>query len=166
MTADQALERAKAVLNIQDVWMHQSYAWMAKDFDPKFSDVELIGAQHKHVVARATFAEVTDGQQHAPYLYRVYIDLGMRLVQVEENTDAANEGDTDQPHVLASVEATLVAEYRTAEDPGEDALNAFAARNASYHVWPFWREYVVSQCDRMRLPRVMIPTMHLKHSAQ
>ena len=155
MTADQALERAKAVLDIQDVWLHQSSAWMAKDFDPKFSEIEHIGVQYKHVVARATFAEVTDGEQQAPYLYRVYIDLGMRIVSKEANP----------PNALASVEATLVAEYQTSEDPGEDALNAFAARNASHHVWPFWREYVVSQCDRMRLPRVMVPTMHLKHTA-
>jgi hypothetical protein len=29
--------------------------------------------------------------------------------------------------------------------------------NASFHLWPFWREYVVSQCNRMNLPKISIP---------
>ena len=164
MTADEALERAKAALRIQDVWMRDARAWMAAEFDPQFSNVERLGVQHKHVVAHATLGEVTDGDQQTPYLYRVYLELGMRLVPTDESP-SADQAASDTLNPLATIEATLVAEYGTQEDPGEEALNAFATRNASYHVWPFWREYVVSQCDRMRLPRVMIPTMHLNQTA-
>jgi hypothetical protein len=165
MTADQALERAKAALRIQDVWMRQSNSWMAEEFDPKFSDDDRVGVQHKHVIARATFAQITNGEQQVPYLYRVYIDFGIRLVALIGDAEPASETAVDAFPVLANIEATLVAEYTTEEDPGADALDAFAARNASYHAWPFWREYVVSQCDRMRLPRVVIPTMHLAPTA-
>lgn len=64
-----------------------------------------------------------------------------------------------KPAVLARIEATMVGEYHTPEDPGKEALDVFAAGNAGYHVWPFWREYLVSQSERMRLPRAFVPTV-------
>jgi len=30
-------------------------------------------------------------------------------------------------------------------------------RTASFHIWPFWREFVISQCNRMNLPRAVLP---------
>ena len=42
-------------------------------------------------------------------------------------------------------------------NPGQDALEHFALRNASFHVWPYWREYLANQCRRMNLPPVMLP---------
>ena len=56
-----------------------------------------------------------------------------------------------------SLESTYVAEYLSEKDPGQNALKAFALRNASYHVWPFWREFLASQCARMNLPKVSLP---------
>jgi hypothetical protein len=43
----------------------------------------------------------------------------------------------------------------------KDCLNEFALRNASYHVWPYWRELLMSQCARMHLPRLVMPTMQV-----
>jgi hypothetical protein len=160
--SDMALETAKKCLRIQDVWLHQSLAWMAEDFDPKFPQAGHYIAQHKHHVARATFGELTDDDTpQAGYLFRVYLDLGLRLLPAESGVSPDDDTTTHDSGVAASIEATFVAEYVSAVDPGEAAINAFALRNASYHVWPFWREFVVNHCERMRLPRVMIPTMSL-----
>jgi len=152
---NQALERAEQCLKIRDVWMQLANAWIAEDCDPKFSSFQNTEAQFKHAVSRATLAEITSAKTindpKTLYLFRVYFNLGMRIVSEKDKN----------PAVLAQIEATMVAEYHTPEDPGKEALDMFAAGNAAYHVWPFWREYLVSQCERMRLPRVFIPTVHL-----
>ena len=73
----------------------------------------------------------------------------------------AKPREDHEPEVLACIEATFIAEYRYDEELDEKGLGEFAHRNAGYHIWPFWREYLVSQCDRMRLPRVIVPTMRV-----
>lgn len=55
----------------------------------------------------------------------------------------------------------MVAEYRMTEDPGKDSLKAFALRNASHHVWPYWREYLMGQSLRMNLPKLILPAVQL-----
>jgi hypothetical protein len=159
---DQPLERAKQCLKIRDVWMLNANSWIADGYDPKYSSLQKIGAQFKHAVSRATLAEITPASTNVEpkelYLFRVYLNLGMRIVSEK---DKASEELNKNPSILAQIEAVMVAEYHTAEDPGKEALDVFAAGNAGYHVWPFWREYLVSQCERMRLPRVVIPTMQL-----
>jgi len=60
---------------------------------------------------------------------------------------------------MACTVATFVAEYRCYQELNEEALRVFSQRNAAYYIWPFWREYLVSQCDHLRLPRVLVPTM-------
>lgn len=156
-----ALEQAKKCLQIRDVWMNRSRAWIAEGFDPKYSRVKSVSAQFKHGVSRYTFSEVTDkGKQEGRFLFRVYLDLGMRLTRMHPDQHPENKTEQDaEDMVLAQIETVMVAEYLTDTDPGQEALEAFAAQNASYHAWPFWREYLVSQCERMRLPKVMIPTM-------
>lgn len=160
--SDAALNAAKECLQIQDVWLHQTQAWIEKGFDPKYPQAERYIAQHKHRVARATFGELTnDDKSQAGYLFRVYLDLGLRLLPASADSVTGDKALTEDTEVSATIEATFVAEYISAVDPGEEAIHAFAIRNASYHVWPFWREFVANQCERMRLPRVMIPTMSL-----
>lgn len=157
------LDWAKDCLHIHDIWLQSSNAWIGEEFDPKFSNIHEISAQFKHGVSRSTFSEVTDHEGENSYLFRVYLEIGLRLIPGSEPR-ATNSKKDSHPHVLAQIEATMVAEYSCREDPGQEALDAFASQNAGYHVWPFWREYLVSQCERMRLPKVFIPTMQLPQS--
>ena len=46
----------------------------------------------------------------------------------------------------------------------DDSLKAFALNNASYHIWPFWREYLMSMCNRMNLPKIAVPTFQVKNN--
>ncbi|HKL50644.1 MAG TPA: hypothetical protein VJ908_05710 [Wenzhouxiangellaceae bacterium] len=59
--------------------------------------------------------------------------------------------------VLAVIEASYIVDYRCDENPCQEALDAFAQNNASFHVWPFWREFVASQANRMNLPKPTLP---------
>jgi hypothetical protein len=158
------LQQAIQCLQIRDVLMRQSQAFVSDDFDPKYDDgADNLEVQLKHAVTRSEVLEVKNSEQ-TQHIFRVFVDLGARWVEaaLEEQGDA---GETaHEPHVKAQIEATLIAEYALKEDPGKEALDAFALKNASYHVWPYWREYLSSQCQRMGLPKVVVPTIQIAHN--
>ena len=64
------------------------------------------------------------------------------------------------------IEAEFVAEYAMGEQLEKDCLDEFALRNASYHVWPYWRELLMSQCTRMHLPRLVMPTTQVAQNSE
>lgn len=157
------IQAAIDCLRIHGVSVRQSSAWLAEDHDPRFSPVEACQPQFKHLVERSYLMEVREADT-SYYVFRVFIGLGLRLLPaapvqeaIDQEQDEAGEAEGDG--VLAQIEATFVVDYDTDTDPGPEALEAFAKQNASYHVWPYWREFVSNQCARMDLPRVVIPTI-------
>ena len=141
-----SLQQAIESLQIDDVYLKATRAQCLDDFDPKFADVQTeLQAQQMHAVRRSEVIQVEgDGQ-----LLRVYIRLGTRWIKPLEN---------DEPEVKAFIEADFIAEYLITTPLEQASIDEFALKNASYHVWPYWREFLSSQCERMRLPRVVMPT--------
>lgn len=141
-----SLQLAIETLHINDVYLKFTRAQCIDDFAPKFADVQTeLQVQQLHAVRRSEVIQVEgDGQ-----LLRVYIRLGTRWIMPREG---------DDPEVKAFVEADFIAEYRMAAPLEPASIDEFALKNASYHVWPYWREFLTSQCERLRLPRVVLPT--------
>lgn len=141
-----SLQQAIDGLVIHDVYVKSCQAQCADDFDPKSTQLDALLVQQMHVVHRSEWVEIDgDGQ-----LVRIYIRLGTRWVSPEED----NEQD-----IKAFIEADFIAEYQVNQALEQDAIDEFALKNASYHVWPYWRELLSSHCERLRLPRVMLPTV-------
>ena len=176
--SDDALQKAKDSLQIADVWQHQATAFISDDLQASASFPDTFELLFKHLIARTLWGKA-DGDDDGPFVFRVHIELGVRYVDAggsESNKQAAGASPDDQQEsspddsgeagALAQIEATYVAEYRTTEELPEDALKAFAFRNASYHVWPFWREFLASQCNRMNLPRVSLPLQSIAQLAR
>ena len=158
-----ALQSAIDALSIEDVSFRSISSSLAEGFEPKFDpDVEELQVDLKHAVRGYEVVEVRrhsddNGQQ----LFRVLVDLGVRwsrLIESGKTTGEADERSNSASDQLALIEALAVAEYAMDASPGDEALEQFALRNASFHVWPYWREYVSSQCYRMNLPRFLLPT--------
>ncbi len=146
------LQQAIDSLQIQDVYLRWTKSECLAGFRPKYGDLSSLLLQHMHVVRQAEVFEVDgDGQ-----LLQVLILLGARWV-----VPSKQEGG--EPEVKALIEAEFIAEYRGAEGVAQACIDEFAQRNASFHVWPYWREYLAAQTERMRLPRVVVPTMQLPH---
>ncbi|SBT04737.1 conserved hypothetical protein [Candidatus Accumulibacter aalborgensis] len=155
------LQHAVECLQIRDVLIHDSEAFIAEDFDPKYgAGVDGLQIQLKHMVSHSQVLEVEDGEQ-TQQLFRVFIQLGARWVEAAPREQGGGEGTVAEEQVKAQIEATLIAEYALTDHPGKEALDAFALKNASYHVWPYWREYLSSQCQRMGLPKVVVPTIQV-----
>jgi len=152
---NEPLERAKRGLQFEDISQAKVEAWLEGKFDPRFnSGVQNYQLQLKHHVIESNLIEIKDSDQ--PFdIFRVYIDVGARLVFSD---------DKREEHPIGQIEAAYRVDYRVT-DPAliEDkvALDAFALKNASYHLWPYWREYVMSQSLRMNLPKIALPVrMH------
>lgn len=150
------LQSAIDSLQIEDVYLHSSQAACVNDFDPKyFSDFDSLAVQQMQIVRGNSLVEIEVGKQ----LLRVFVLLGTRWVQADED----HQVDADEPTVCAFIEAEFVAEYVLTSALEQASIDEFAQKNASYHVWPYWRELLASHCERMRLPRLTVPAIQLTH---
>jgi len=154
------LQKAIDCLRIRDVYLRSSSSYLVEDFDPKYSpEVNDLAVQFKHVVTRGEVLALKEEDADIRF-FRLYIDLGARWVVLPESTsENGSDQSDDEADVKAVIEATFLAEYSIEDEPGQDALNAFALKNGSYHVWPYWREYLMNQCMRMNLPKIALPTV-------
>lgn len=142
------LQKAIDKLRIHDVYQRSSISQCVNGFEPKYDpDIEKLVTQTKHTVEQTQLAMIDERQ----WLVRVFIELGVRLVDPSiEDEDKA---------VRAFIEAEFVAEYTIDEKLDQSCIDEYALKNASFHVWPYWREYLMSQCTRMHLPRLVLPTV-------
>jgi hypothetical protein len=147
------LQRAIDGLAIRDVYLRELRASCFNNFDPKYAgNTDQLEMQSMHMVRRS---EVVDLEGESHQVFRVLIRFGVRWVdpeKLEQDEKAA---------IKALVEAEFIAEYDITEQMPQECLDEFALKNAIYHVWPYWREQLMSQCDRMHLPRVVLPTMQV-----
>ena len=153
------LQKVKDSLSILDVYMTATEAYCADDFDPKRYNPDDINYQFKHLVTGSQKARFKDPGVDGEALFKVFIEVGCRFVPKKEVAEGKEE-----PIILAKIDATMVAEYVLSDaELDEDSLKVFALSNASYHVWPFWREYLMNMCTRMNLPKVAVPTFQVKN---
>ncbi len=154
------LQKAIDSLRIRDVYLRRSSSYLADDFDPKYSpEANALAVQFKHVVTRGEVLALKEDDADIR-IFRVYINLGTRWVVFPESTSEDGSGESDdETDVKAVIEAIFLAEYLIENEPGKDALDAFALKNASYHIWPYWREYLMNQCMRMNLSKIALPTV-------
>lgn len=141
--------------------MRSSEARLHDDFEPKYEDAESLELQHKHIVTHSTTTLVErDNGDESFQLFRVYVELGTRWLSAEANEGSGRDPNRDSDdQVKATIEAVMMAEYLMKTNLDPDCLNEFALKNASYHIWPYWREFLTSQSSRMNLPRLVLPMM-------
>ncbi|PJF38109.1 MAG: preprotein translocase subunit SecB, partial [Phototrophicales bacterium] len=152
-----ALNKAIKSLVIQDVYLRNSSSIVAEGFEPKYQDKNtsyLI--QFKHLVEKTEVLELQDNEGLPQQLMRVFVQVGCRLLN-PNNDDGAEAASRVDDDYLVQIEAQYIAEYMMTEPLEQEAIDAFALENVSYHVWPYWRDYLTSLCLRMNLPKIMLP---------
>ena len=156
---NESLQKAIECLKIHDVYLRSSEATLTDGFEPKYeTDLDALEVQFKHLVSHSNVLLLEEDGESKLQLFRVFVELGARWVESTEQ----KSGDDDS--FKAQIEAVMVAEYLMKEDPGKEALKEFALRNASYHIWPYWREYLTTQCMRMNLPKLVMPTVQFANN--
>ncbi len=153
------LQKAIECLRIQDVYLRNSQGDLMEGFDPKYSpEANDLAVQFKHVVTCGEVLQLQEDEKEVT-LFRVHIDLGARWVVLPEPKVEGGSEEKEEENIKAVIEATFLAEYLIEGEPGQKALDEFALKNASYHVWPYWREFLMSQSMRMNLPKVALPAV-------
>lgn len=144
------LQKAIDNLSIQDVYVRDQVASCLRDFDPKYAaELEHLTVQQMHLVKQANVVELNDENR----LLRVFVRLGARWVDPEE--------ENEELSIRAVIEAEFIAEYQMTDTLEQACIDEFSLKNVSYHIWPYWRELLSSQCARMHLPRLILPTVQL-----
>jgi len=144
------LQKAIDNLSIQDVYVRDQVASCLGDFDPKYAaELEHLTVQQMHLVKQANVVELNDENR----LLRVFVRLGARWVDPEE--------ENEELSIRAVIEAEFIAEYQMTDTLEQACIDEFSLKNVSYHIWPYWRELLSSQCARMHLPRLILPTVQL-----
>jgi len=153
------LDRAQKCLDIIDVIQRTSACHLAENYYPQRESGEQLALQYKHNVLRSEIFSVGEESGDTPYLFRVFIDLGVRWHVVKaDDAVSVDESDPANEEPAGTIEAAYVAEYRLKDhELDNDALDEFALYNAIYHVWPYFREFVTTQCGRMAAPRLTMP---------
>lgn len=153
----EALTKAISSLKFVDVFITNSTSSLSDDFDPKFdARSDRLSFQTKNFVTASAVIE-GESEEGLLQMFRVTSELGIRIIC----KDDVDEGNPD-PEILAQVEATMEADYSITDlsiVEDQEALDAFALKNVSYHVWPYWREYVTSQLMRMNMPKLVLPML-------
>jgi len=149
------LRQMQRALILQDVYVRKAEAHTEGNFDPKYSKDQL-GVQIKFAtvpeVERFELSDDSDPEQKIRFL-RFSVETGVRFV-------VADSHDTSDPAVRAEITATFSADYavKNQNDVTDDGVMAFSeSENVTYHVWPYWREFIHSTCARLRLPSAVLP---------
>lgn len=149
-----ALQEAIDQLQIADVYLRDHTAKCFGDFNPKHAEgLDDLTLEFMHYVKNSAVYEASDNT----LLLLVQIRLGTRWVEPTEVSD--EDSEEKEPLVKAMVEAEYTAEYQMSHQLGEESINEFSLKNASVHVWPYYRALLAAQCDRMNLPKVVLPAV-------
>lgn len=147
-------------LKIKDVFLMTSFSEISADYEPKYSSTsDKIGVQYKHIVDRSAIVSFSsEEEENVIKLFRVYIELGAKWAYTsDDETENDSNSDSENKDPLARIEACFVAEYQLKNETSQKALEEFALKNASYHIWPYWREYLMNHAARMNLPKAVLP---------
>lgn len=147
------LKLAQQGLEFEDVFQNTVQAELLNGFEPKqtMPGNNSLTIQFRHTVTRSMVLEVN--KSNVSYnIFRVEIAVGLRYLK------AKNKQNIQE--VAAKIEATYSIDYLVQDKElleNQEALDEFALKNASYHLWPFWREFAMSQAQRMNLPPIPLP---------
>lgn len=154
------LRQMQQALVLQDVFVRRAEARTEENFDPKYSKDRLgIQIRFTNVADIERFEIPEDCEPHRKIsVLRYSVDTGVRFV-------VADAQETAEPTVRAEISATFSADYVIGNQDAitEEGVSAFA-QNVTYHVWPYWREFIHSTCARLRLPGAVLPMFQPKRS--
>ena len=138
-------------MSIDDVYLRSNSTKVSDDFEPKYNNADGLKIAFKHLVAHAETYKVEDPESgDLSYVLRVFVELGARLKDESPDREYAVE-----------IEAEFVAEYIMAKQLSNECIDEFALSNASFHVWPYWREFLMSQCMRLGMSKIAVPTFQV-----
>ena len=143
---NEALRQAQECLAIHSVNLRQSNLLVHPEVDPWSYDRSGAQAQSFRQISRIQEVELqVEGNAESAWEYRFHYALGVRLI--DQEADESDENPVADLEIVAIFQARYLCKRRLEEEE----LSAFAKDNVGYHVWPYWREFVQTSCNRIGL---------------
>ena len=161
----EALKKAQQALQIADVYLRNASMHVDDAYEHRTPIAEGLRTQYRHIVEKSEVLESEAGEGRTQ-LFRVHLVLGFRWGVETEQKDVDDNPTTSSDDGVdfleaGRIDAKYVAEYALLSELEQECLDEFALHNASYHVWPYWREFILSSCQRMNAPRMMLPMLQM-----
>lgn len=158
------IDSAARALDIEAVFLRASAIRCREGFMPQFIEDDLslipqfrVGPTGKLHIVTATHKETGDTAKTVMF----YFAAGVRLTDGTSGEAEEQQDDVAGDVAYVEIESEFCAQYRLHEGADEEelrpALEEFGRYNVSYHVWPYWREYVQSVCLRIGIPPIPVP---------
>ena len=173
----EALRRAIDSLSLQDLALRKTSVDVHEDCILGVDGARL-QVQLKWGADEARLVQMNPGTPQLQTLLIVEVTTSMRLVdkpagdsapggEAKVKAPADNSEPSGDAKVKALIEVTYVAKYRVNEgaELEQEAIDEFATKNAIYHVWPYWREYLSTTLARAHLPPFTLPMFVLRKAA-
>lgn len=94
------------------------------------------------------------------YSYKIFYEFAVRAIFEEDQEEVVELGDaaTLENKIQVFITTEFEATYLATDMVEEEAIAEFAKSNVPFNIWPFWREYVQSTCQRIGLtPTIAMP---------
>jgi len=153
-------ERAISQCEIQDVFLLEADCKVSSEFNPT-QQWQSIAFQHKWRIEPKVLVQSRkpiDGKSEDIHILRYFVVGEARYLP--ESLAKSTVEDVTKQECIATFSLRFAADYKCPQSflSDVDAIGAFA-KNAAFHVWPYWREALSDWAGRCRLPRITLPIM-------
>jgi len=161
--SNEKLILAQSALKLRDIYVREVNSSVSKKFvpflEPNEDEIRFqtrIGTQgHMVIKAKADDKETTNEEVDRFVDYRVLV--GARFLDPSVSDEEMENKDLAADKIVAEISALYSVLYEIVSEVDKEAIATFGERNAPFHIWPFWREYLQSSCGKMHLPMVLLP---------
>ncbi|MCW7550528.1 hypothetical protein OO184_22005 [Photorhabdus sp. APURE] len=153
------LINAQNKLHVVNVNIRESSFKLSEEAHSSFVFSELFNEDHKtQSYGDVSRIKVFLSEEDNRLCYIFEYSVGIRLLKVDPSSSEGSESED----VTVGIEAVFDATYLSETKLTNDELKAFSENNVAFNVWPYWREYVQSTCNRMGIPQINIPLYKIR----
>lgn len=150
MEDEKKLKKAIKSLNISNIILCSSITERKRDnVFLDFSDTMQI--QNFNGFQSCSLDKADDTLKDNMYKYTYIYSAGVRVINTEE------KNNDEEEDIFAQIEADFEVVYLSSEELDDKCIEVFGKKNVQYHVWPYWREFVQSSCQRLGIALITIP---------
>lgn len=155
------IKDAARKLDIKSVYISASSFAFHNDFDPLIPN-QLLTGQYTINTLRMELKTISEEETKATHHFlRCYVQAGMRYILGQPTDEEMKNDELLKTKIASEISAIYCVEYalKNGSELTSEESEEFGRVNVPYHVWPYWREYCQSTCNRMNLPVSTIPML-------
>jgi hypothetical protein len=120
------------------------------DFEQVREIQSLKGTSHLNV--EELESNTDESESKTSYIYNYFYNVGIRCTDESKDSE-----EHEEIKVLFEIKAKFKVTYISEVELDEECASEFAKYNVGHTVWPYWREYVQSSCNRLGITNIDVP---------